>query len=573
MTLLEKIREAFARLAELSADELDALKADIIKCSDEYDELPATAENLTVLQELAEIGDAVMAQAEQLVAAQAKAEEDKKAAQARIAKLKGEPVDEIPTEGEPEGEPAAEGAPEGEPVAVAASGARPAGTTIRRIAASRAGKPPEGSPEIDPKPTHSHLVASGNVHGVAQGTIFEDRYALAEAMAATLDRKRRNDKPTGDTLIASAEWDYPENRRLTTAPGTAMNLHDAKLIDAVCHPTALLATGGICAPVNVDWSLGTWAVADRPLRDGLPAFQATRGGLIHRVPPDIADLASATGVWTEATDLNPDDDTKPVLAIACPSPLTDYVDAVSTRLGFGNMESMFDPETVAANTDLAVAAAARVAELNLLGKIQTACAGYVTSAQLLGGTRDFLATLDQVRAAYRDLHRLSDTQTVTVILPRWIKDLMRADRVRELAHDGQSVDPLAIPDAYIEGLFSARGVNPIFVLESVDADTAGANPLQNFGVFTTTQPVPVFPTSVVWIMFVEGSIQFLDAGRLDLGVVRDSTLDATNDYETFVETFEGIADRGFTASALQIVTALCPNGATAATADSSSLCA
>jgi len=29
---------------------------------------------------------------------------------------------------------------------------------------------------------------------------------------------------------------------------------------------------------------------------------------------------------------------------------------------------------------------------------------------------------------------------------------------------------------------------------------------------------------------VTGTFQFLDGGRLDLGVVRDSTLDATNDY-------------------------------------------
>lgn len=28
-------------------------------------------------------------------------------------------------------------------------------------------------------------------------------------------------------------------------------------------------------------------------------------------------------------------------------------------------------------------------------------------------------------------------------------------------------------------------------------------------------------------------MQYLDGGRLDLGVVRDLTLDATNDYETF----------------------------------------
>jgi hypothetical protein len=71
-------------------------------------------------------------------------------------------------------------------------------------------------------------------------------------------------------------------------------------------------------------------------------------------------------------------------------------------------------------------------------------------------------------------------------------------------------------------------------------------------------------------VFLEGSIQYLDAGRLDLGVVRDSTLDATNDYETFVETFEGIANRGFAGSVLQIVMSLCANGQSAATTSTGS---
>ena len=49
---------------------------------------------------------------------------------------------------------------------------------------------------------------------------------------------------------------------------------------------------------------------------------------------------------------------------------------------------------------------------------------------------------------------------------------------------------------------------------------------------------------LAWLLFVTGTFQFLDGGRLDLGVVRDSVLDATNDYETFVEVFEDVAFRG-----------------------------
>ena len=81
-----------------------------------------------------------------------------------------------------------------------------------------------------------------------------------------------------------------------------------------------------------------------------------------------------------------------------------------------------------------------------------------------------------------------------------------------------------------------------------------------------------FPTMMAWNLFVEGSIQFLDGGRLDLGVVRDSTLDATNDYETFIETFENIADRGFAASAYAIQTTICPNGGSAGSVNAAAFC-
>ncbi len=71
---------------------------------------------------------------------------------------------------------------------------------------------------------------------------------------------------------------------------------------------------------------------------------------------------------------------------------------------------------------------------------------------------------------------------------------------------------------------------------------------------------------MVAYVFVEGSMQRLDGGRLDLGVVRDSTLDATNDYETFVEVFETVVSRGFANSGLQLILKGKPLGASAKTA-------
>jgi hypothetical protein len=71
-----------------------------------------------------------------------------------------------------------------------------------------------------------------------------------------------------------------------------------------------------------------------------------------------------------------------------------------------------------------------------------------------------------------------------------------------------------------------------------------------------------------WLLFVTGAFQFLDGGRLDLGVVRDSVLDSTNDYETFVEPFEGIAFRGN--EVYQVQSTILPNGGSAGSIATSS---
>jgi hypothetical protein len=50
---------------------------------------------------------------------------------------------------------------------------------------------------------------------------------------------------------------------------------------------------------------------------------------------------------------------------------------------------------------------------------------------------------------------------------------------------------------------------------------------------------------------------------LDLGVVRDSTLDATNDDELFFETFESVTFRGL--EAYQVQSTIQPSGGSAGT--------
>jgi hypothetical protein len=443
------------------------------------------------------------------------------------------------------------------------------GGMVSRMAAVSGPAHPSPSGER-PSASPIAITAACSGAGIAAGTPLADSEQLALLMSDKL-RQISAGRGERDAIVASALWAYPEDRQLGLDDVTG---NSAKL-DAVCGldagrydaSGALVATGGICLPVNVDYAVPTWSGADRPLRDGLPAYQATRGGVRFVTPPDIGvpslqGTASGAGtsvsIWTEATDANPAGATKPVWVVACGAEQLVYVNAVPTRVQFGNMESRFAPEQVAANTQQAIASSAREAELELLTLIANNSKQILPQAYL-GAARDLLSSLDWAMSSYRYSHRIPKNAAFTAIFPDWARDVIRADLAREVAHDNAgSINVLAITDDQIDDLFKVRGVNVIWTLDGLRAGTYGtggsAIPNQFFPIATAGQE-PKWPGgqtttttsstfTLAWFLYVEGTFQFLDGGRLDLGVVRDSLLDATNDYETFVEVFETIAFRG-----------------------------
>jgi hypothetical protein len=81
-----------------------------------------------------------------------------------------------------------------------------------------------------------------------------------------------------------------------------------------------------------------------------------------------------------------------------------------------------------------------------------------------------------------------------------------------------------------------------------------------------TGPLAGFPSTVKTYLFPAGTWVHLDGGRLDLGVVRDADLVASNDYRLFAETWEYAARMG-PAQSLRLTMDLCADGATSGTVD------
>jgi hypothetical protein len=400
------------------------------------------------------------------------------------------------------------------------------------------------------------IVAGADIPSITAGSELPNMRAIAEAMTQRLHGMRRTSGGDGEQhTVASLVASFPEDRVLRSGEPEA----NRDKIDKVASPQAITAAGGFCAPLEVDYEVFGFGTTDRPVKGALASFNADRGGIRWTDAPVLGDLDAAVSVWTQQDDIDAatagaPDPTKPCLRILCGGEQTAIVDAIPLCLTFGNLQTRAFPEQVEANNNLALVTFARYAEQRLLTRIGT-LSTQVSAAQKLGVARDLLNQVDRAGVAYRNRHRMNETDTLRVILPTWIKNAIRADLVNNMPGDGRD-ENFNLADARIAAWFSVRHIN---VSWTIDGETGQIFGAQGAGALLD------YPSEVIWYMFAEGTFLFLDGGTLDLGLVRDSTLNSTNDYKMFVETFEGVAKRGI--ESLRVTSPFETNGAVAGTVD------
>ncbi len=372
------------------------------------------------------------------------------------------------------------------------------------------------------------------------GQLLRDGGELASEMARRLGRL---DYGTGTTrtTVASLVASYPAGRKLTTDENAS-----SALVAAAVEPQSLVAAGGLCGPVAVRYQVEGLGTINRPVRDSLVPFQADHGGVRFRPPIALADVAPGIGVWTAATDAAPGAATKASVTALCPPTQSVTVDAVTRRIRMGNMMARFDLEAAAANLAVLMVAHARKAEQHLLDGI-TAASTAVTAARLYGAARDLLSDVETAAVAFRSRHRMDDAATLQVILPSWARGLMRVDLTRNLPGDVRT----SATDAELDQHFAVRHIAATYSPDQ-----------QVFGDQIAGALVP-FPGTVTFLLFAPGAFLFLDGGTLDLGIIRDATLNATNDAEIFAESFENVARVGV--QALSVTATVSANGAVAGT--------
>jgi hypothetical protein len=383
------------------------------------------------------------------------------------------------------------------------------------------------------------------------GTLL-DRRALSEVMTEMVKKNRV--KPGQRTIVASATFDYPPDRILDPRDA-ARNME--KIQDVI--PTALVAAGGLCAPLTPIYDLPGIETAVRPVRDGLPSFQAVRGGVTVGATPGMGDYDDAVGVVTAANnEAGGTFATKSCRVITCPEFSSVEVDSIYHCIEADNLASRAYPELMARIDELVRAEQARLADGRLLTLMAAGSTDVTGPTVATGALYTFLGDVYKAAAAMRSRNRMPEAATLRAFFPVWLIDLLALDITR-----GQ-FDRFGARSR-IETILEQAGIAATFYLDGSSTATTG----QVFGAQAEGNLLD-FPDTVEWFLFPEGTWLHLDSGTLELGIVRDSVLNSTNDFQIFGETWENIVKVGV--ESLVITSDVCPTGEVALPSDTVETC-
>lgn len=304
---------------------------------------------------------------------------------------------------------------------------------------------------------------------------------------------------------------------------------------------ALVAGGGWCAPNEILYNFFNIAEAPSGLID-LPTVGVTRGGIQFPVSPAIGDVffqaagsnpasgfggfafpfsnASDPWLWSETDDILTVTGSvnKPTLRVPCSSFSSQRLEAYGLTVTAGNLTDSAYPEQTQNFIRLLRAAYAHAINARLISLMVTGS----TAFSGLGATNmpAFQTILDGVEFAatdYRNKFAMADDAVLEVVLPRWAIAVIRADLAWRAMVERESVS-----DAQIRAWFTDRGVRAQFVS---DWQVRGAT---QFGANVTT--MVKWPGTVDFLIYAAGTFLHGQGMSLDLGVVRDSLLNAENDF-------------------------------------------
>lgn len=401
------------------------------------------------------------------------------------------------------------------------------------------------APAQAPSRKEAVMVASADIPGFTQGGKLETIMDLSRAVTARA--RTLNDRST-PMPIASLTREFAYNL------DDQANFADIeRILAAATDESVLTAAGGWCAPSTISYDFYNIVCEDGML--DLPTVGVTRGGIRWPTSPSFGDLAGQVWTWTETQDIAAATGTaqsgvKPCYRVQCPSFNEARLSCDGHCLTAGNLMTDAYPEAIANHLRLLMATQAHYTNARVIQQLVAGSTAVTYTPTGIGVAVPVLDAVEMQVMDYRIKYRMCEGSILEAVFPNWLMPMFRADLAKRL---GTDLSFFSVTDAMIADWLTERGIRAQFV---------GDWQVGTTGFLGQATPATAWPATVQFLLYAAGTWIRGNGLRLDLGVIRDSTLNATNDYTaSWMEECYLTARIGHESRLVTVP--ICPNGVTA----------
>lgn len=382
------------------------------------------------------------------------------------------------------------------------------------------------APKVTTPRREAVLVASADIPNFQSGSKLDDVNMLVAAMqqrARSIPITRKGDEAPRYT-IATMIREHQYNLSLDSTPAQVN-----EVLLAAANPDILIAAGGWCAPSEISYDFYNIVCEDGML--DLPTVGINRGGIRFPTSPSFADVIDSEALfrWTETQDIaaltgTAQSGVKTCGRVPCPDFEEERLDCDGICLTVGNLTEDAYPEVIANFTRLLFAAHAHKVNRLRIEQLQafadTPAVTGTFGAEGEGLVAPVLNAIALSAQDYRSRYAMCEDAILEVLAPKWIRAAMRSDLRRRTGV--VTAEALAMSDATLMSLFDAENVRVQWVSDYQERTTGFPG--------VTTSVLTSWPDTVEFLMWAPGTVVLGQGMRLDLGIIRDSVLNETNDH-------------------------------------------
>jgi hypothetical protein len=381
------------------------------------------------------------------------------------------------------------------------------------------------------------ILAAADVPQFATGSKIENLEVLSTAL---VNRMRGFQPPTGDGVgedlrhfgVASLALDFPKDLTIDRHSDDMEVLTRASQEDRL-PGGSLVAAGGWCAPSETIYDLCAQETTDGLI--SVPEVNVARGGIKYTRGPDFADIfTDASFCQTEAQAIA--GTTKPCVEVECPPFVEVRLEACGVCIKAPILTNAAYPELVQRYTSGTMIAHQHKMSIKVINAI-IAGSTAKTATGLGAVATDTLEALTLYADVQREKWRLSLSASFEVILPFWVRDVIKADISRR---QGTGLEDVS--DAQVDAAFRSRKLNVQYVY---GLDALG--------------DVDTWPADFTAVMYPAGTWVKGVANIINLNAVYDAASLAVNTY-TAVFMEQGILTAKMCNDSLAVTIPVCAAG-------------